>query len=177
MIKKSLPILVLVIVASLSVAGCTTSTPSTNTVTPSSPVSSDLAADLNKAFTDQGITIVSQFTKTTNQYGNAVYAGVVKDGNTGTTPSVHNITIEEAKNQNDSEARFATDVAQAQKAGYSQVTNTSGDWWGTTGQGGSISKAVTVRISEPNDPISLYRMVIDVQHTNYTVNVDYTTLQ
>lgn len=177
MIKKVVAIIVLVMFASLSVAGCTTSTPSTNTATPSSPTSSDLAAELNKAFTNQGITIASRFTQTTNQYGNAVYAGVVRDGDAGTTPSVHNITVEEAKNHNDSEGRFAAYVAQAQKAGYSEVTNMSGDWWGITGQGGSISKAATIRISGPNDPISLYRMVIYVQHANYTVNVDYTTLQ
>ncbi|MGA7076958.1 MAG: hypothetical protein WBZ42_10545 [Halobacteriota archaeon] len=87
---------------------------------------------------------------------------MAKDNDTGATPSVHNITIEETKNRTDSEARFAAYVAQAQKAGYTPVTNTQGEWWDIIGQGGSISKAATMRINEPNDTISLYRMNIDV---------------
>jgi len=164
-------IVALIAIASLSIAGCTTTT--TNTTT--SPSSSDMAAKLNDAFANQGIAIVGPFAQTTNQYGNAVYSGVVKENDTAATPSVHNITIEETKNSTDSAARFAADVAQAQKAGYTPVTNTQGAWWGIIGQGGSISKAATIGISEPNDTISLYRMNINVQHANYTVNVDYTT--
>jgi hypothetical protein len=134
-----------------------------------------MATKLNDAFANQGIAVAVPFTQTTNQYGNAVYSGVVKANDTGTTLSVHNITIEETKNRTDSAGRFAAYVAQAQKAGYTSVTSSQGAWWGIIGQGGSISKAATIGISEPNDTISLYRMSINVQHANYTVNVDYTT--
>jgi len=172
--RKVALLVALIAIASLSVAGCTTTTTSTNTTT--SPRASDMATKLNDAFANQGIAIAVPFTQTTNQYGNAVYTGVVKANDTAATPSVHNITIEETKNRTDSEARFAAYVAQAQKAGYIPRTNTQGAWWGIIGQGGSISKAATIGISEPNDTISLYRMNINVQHANYTVSVDYTTL-
>jgi maltose-binding protein MalE len=174
MTRKAVIIVALIAIVSLSMAGCTTTTTSTNTT--ASPTASDTATKLNDAFASQGITVASQFTQTTNQYGNAVYAGVVKDNTTGATLSTHNITIEETKNRTDSEARFAEYVAQAQKAGYKPpATNTQGAWWGIIGQGGSISKAATISISEPNDTISLYRININVPHENYTVSVDYTT--
>ena len=173
MTRKVAMLVALIAIASLSMAGCTTTTTSTNTTT--SPRASDMATKLNDAFANQGIAIAVPFTQTTNQYGNAVYSGVVKANDTGATLSVHNITIEETKNRTDSEARFAAYVAQAQKAGYTPVTSSQGAWWGIIGQGGSISKAATIGISEPNDTISLYRMNINVQHANYTVSVDYTT--
>jgi hypothetical protein len=172
--RKVAMLVVLIAATSLLIAGCITTTTSTNTTT--SPSSSDMAAKLNDAFANQGIAVASPFTQTTNQYGNAVYTGVVKANDTGATLSAHNITIEETKNRTDSEARFAVYVAQAQKAGYTPVTNTQGAWWGIIGQSESISKAATIGISEPNDMILLYRMNINVQHANYTVNVDYTTL-
>jgi hypothetical protein len=65
----------------------------------------------------QNYTLVKPFTRTVNPYGNAVYTGVVKDGEDKLVPYVHNMTVEETKSRNDSVKRFNAYVAQALRQG------------------------------------------------------------
>ena len=87
--KKLLAVMVLVIVTSLSIAGCTT-TPTTPTVQTTTspngttasavpvPKSGDLSAKLNDDLRGKNYTLVVPFTRAVNQYGNVVYTGVVQ---------------------------------------------------------------------------------------------------
>jgi hypothetical protein len=184
----------LLVVASLLVSGCTT-TPTVPTVTTTptvptvinqttspanaAPTSADLSATINRAFTAQNYTITTPFTRAVNQYGNMVYTGVVKDGENKLVPYVHNMTIEETKSRNETMSRFDAYVAQAQTMGYSYTSpisnRTEGFWLGSIGDGSNLNNRAAVRIAEPNHPISWFDGYISVFDANYTVVSDYTT--
>jgi len=127
MMKKVIAIIAFVIVASLSVAGCiTTTTESPNTPSPtnspsymtptytpikSSPTpiptsSGDLSSYITAKFSEDYL-IVKQFKKSTNSYGNVVYTGVVKDNEKKLYPYSHNVTIELTKNRDATKTRYA----------------------------------------------------------------------
>jgi outer membrane murein-binding lipoprotein Lpp len=110
-------IVLLLVVASLLVAGCTTSNTSNTNQTPSAATStgntadkSDLSKDITASYVSRGYVVVKEFTKATNQYGNAVYTGVVKDNNATQLGTIyqHNVTIELTKNKTDTIQRLAT---------------------------------------------------------------------
>lgn len=116
---KLIAVLVLVIVLLVTVcaAGCTSTTTDQNTATPSgtqppregnigvqqgNDKSSYISSQFSKDFN-----IVTPFKMTTNQYGNTVYNGVVKDTEKKLNPYLHNITIELTKNRADTKTRYA----------------------------------------------------------------------
>jgi uncharacterized protein YcfL len=122
-------IVLLLVVASLLVAGCTSST--TNTGNNSSQTDkSDLSKDITASFTAFGsdrYVVVKEFTKSTNQYGNVVYTGVVKDNNETTLrPYQHNVTIELTKNKTDTIQRARQIAAIYQKQGFALPSNMTG---------------------------------------------------
>jgi outer membrane biogenesis lipoprotein LolB len=121
----------LLVVASLLVAGCTTNTTSNTNQTPSAATStenttdkSDLSKDITASFVSSGRAVVKEFTKSTNQYGNVVYTGVVKDNNETTLrPYQHNVTIEMTKNKTDAIQRAREIAAIYQKQGFGLPSN------------------------------------------------------
>jgi len=118
--------------------------------------------------------------RATNQYGNVVYAGVVRDGEKTLVPYTHNFTIEETKSRNDSLTRFSAYVAQALRQGYPQSTNTTGIFYGAIGNDVNPGKSVGMSINEPDRgltwPYHLGGMgVSGASNPNYTVVVDYMT--
>src|SRR5665647_495030 len=160
------------VVAALLVSGCTTST--TNQTTSPESTSVDITTKLNNAFTARNFSIISPFIKATNQYGNVVYTGVVKDGENTLVPYIHNFTIEEAKDRNQSISRFNAYVAQALKQGYPQSTsNQTGIFYGQIGTDINPAKSIGLSINEPNRgltwPYHLGGNGVSVSNPNYTV--------
>jgi hypothetical protein len=178
MIKKSIavPAIALIVLFSLSAAGCTTSVASNTTNSPSS--TADMTAKLNNAFTSQNYTIVKPFTSSVNQYGNVIYSGVVKDGPDKLVPYAHNLTVEETKNRNESLARFNAYVGQALGQKYAELStgNVTGVWLGANNvMTANPTKEAAVRINEPNHGIMWWGAFAGVMDPNYTVSVDYST--
>ena len=102
----------LLVVASLSVTGCNTSTTSDNSsqnqIQFPTTETSDVSKDITASYASNGYDVVKAFTKATNQYGNVVYTGVVKDGNdTHLAPFQHNVTIELMKNKTETQQRVS----------------------------------------------------------------------
>jgi hypothetical protein len=122
----------LFLVASLSVAGCTTST---NTATSTPPPSIDAAAAaITDEFLHSGYVIITPFVKSTNAEGIITYMGVVKDGENSLTPYIHNLTLEVTKNRNDTTTRFDAWVRNATERGYTGSVQDAGIaryWSGT----------------------------------------------
>ena len=108
----------LLLVTSLSVSGCTV----TNTDNPSPtrlPIPSSLyqikttttnatSNAITANYASNGYKIVKAFTKGTNQYGNVVYTGTLNDKNaTHLKPYQHNVTIELIKNKTETKQRVS----------------------------------------------------------------------
>jgi hypothetical protein len=149
MIKKLAVALLIVMIASLSVAGCTSSTPTTTTTSPSTPASADQATKITNMFKAQNSTIIKPFTQSTNQYGNTVYTGTIKDGESVLVPYTQNVTIEQTKDRNTSLSRFNAYVAQAKQQGYTSSLSKTGEYGGYIGQGANPAKYVSVDVVEP----------------------------
>jgi Ca2+-binding RTX toxin-like protein len=121
------------VVASLLVAGCTSST---NTTTPTSLPTSDTAAAITNEFSQSGYVIIIPFVKSTNAAGIVTYTGIVKDGENSLTPYTHNLTLEVTKNRNDTTTRFDAWVRNATQRGYTGSVQDAGIaryWSGTQG--------------------------------------------
>ena len=68
---------------------------------------------ISNAFTNQNFTIITPFTQTTNNQGNIAYKGAVENGEKTLVPYVHNVSIEETKNRNQSIAQYNAYIKQA----------------------------------------------------------------
>jgi hypothetical protein len=77
--KKLLAITMLVMVGSLSVAGCTTSLFGTSSPTPTPAPTTDYSSYFNS---QNSSSIVTPFVKSTNSRGNDVYTGVISNRDT-----------------------------------------------------------------------------------------------
>ena len=124
----------LLVIASLLVSGCTaytsnpsptvTPTPAPSIVMPSStPKASasqpagerdDKAIKLEEILSKQGKTVVTPFTKSVNKNGNDVYTGTFKD-----SKYYYNVTIEVCKSSGDSASIYSKQVAQLKGKGFS----------------------------------------------------------
>jgi len=128
MIKKTPAIIALILVASLSVAGCTVGPSSTSSPTPTStPTSTTTSApiqapaDYSSALTAQyesyGLTMERPFTKSTNARGNDVYKGVGRNATVPGSPSV-TIVIEKTKSKAEAKSVYNATIAAKLKEGY-----------------------------------------------------------
>jgi len=110
--KRFLAIIVLVMIASLSVAGCVTN-PSTSSPTPTAtPTATDYSSYFNKAFTSGNAIMAQPFTKGTNDRGNDVYKGV---GRNSSLPESDAMTDVIELTQSQAAAKQLYDQAVAQK--------------------------------------------------------------
>jgi hypothetical protein len=172
MIKKIAAVTVLIMVAALSVAGCTvtntgnTSPTETQSPSPLYQVKTTTTNATSNAITDSyakgGYDILKQFIKGTNQYGNDVYIGVVRDNSSShVTPYEHNITIEIIKSKNETVTRAAQLREIYVKQGYYMPGNLSS---------GLIS------YSNSNDPTGTHQLMIGLCDpnigciSNFTIN-------
>jgi multidrug efflux pump subunit AcrB len=127
MIKKTPAIVALILVASLSAAGCTVGLPSTSSPTPTSTTTSTTTstpiktpADYSSALTEQyesyNLTMERPFAKSTNARGNDVYMGVGRNATPG-SPRV-TIVIEKAKSKAEAKNVYNATIAAKLKEGY-----------------------------------------------------------
>jgi hypothetical protein len=126
--KKAPLIVALILVASLSAAGCTGSLPSTSSPTTTSSTTStttstttkttaDYSSTLTELYESFNLTMVRPFTKSTNARGNDVYTGV---GRNATVPGSSNVTfvIEKTKSKAEAKNVYNATVAAKLKEGY-----------------------------------------------------------
>jgi hypothetical protein len=128
MTKKLLAIIVIVILASLSVAGCTVGVPSTSSPTPTAtptptptstpiPAPVDYSSSFNKNFEGAGAIMERPFTKSTNQRGNDVYKGITR--NTALAESSKMTTVVElTKSQAEAKQLYDQTIAQKLSEGF-----------------------------------------------------------
>jgi hypothetical protein len=128
MIKKVAAV-VLVMIASLFVAGCTTNTTSpTPTPTPSptstpKPTPTDYSSALTEQYESFNFTMEQPFTRSTNARGNDVYTGV---GSTAPGSPRVTIVIEKTKSKAEAKSVYNATVAAKLKEGYKfNRTNTA----------------------------------------------------
>jgi hypothetical protein len=144
MIKK-VAIIALVIVASLSVAGCTVGLPITSSPTPTptpTPVPTATPSpkatpsqpkgeedDTSRQLTDlvkgEGLSVVTPFTKQINKNGNPVYSGTFTDGKYS-----YNGSIEKCKSSDDSLRSYDDQVAQYKNRGFPTYKESNNKWVG-----------------------------------------------
>jgi hypothetical protein len=128
MTKKAPAIVALILIASLSAAGCTVGLPSTSSPTPTSTTTSTTTstpiqtpADYSSALTRQlesyNLVMEQPFTKSTNARGNDVYKGVARNA---TVPGSKNVTfvIEKTKSKAEAKNVYNATVAAKLKEGY-----------------------------------------------------------
>ena len=155
--RKFLAIIVLVMIASLCVAGCITTNTSNSLPTETQGPSAQAITD---SYVSGGYDIVTPFVKSTNQYGNDFYAGIVRENSsTHVHPFEHNITIEVMKSKNETTERATQLKAVYSNQGY-YITNLSSNM---------------NYVSKSNDPTGTHQLVIGLCDPNmgcipYTFN-------
>ena len=173
--KKLLAILGLVMVASLSIAGCTVTTTNNNSsqnqvqFPPSGQGTSDVSKAITDNYASNGYEIVKPFVKATNQYGNVVYTGVVNDANaTHLSPYQHNVTIELMKNKTETKQRVSQLAATYSQQGYAFPANMTGTYVESDSTGAHEilmggCDPNTICLSGLSTPFSQFTVVVDVQ--------------
>jgi len=105
-------IVMLIIVALLSVAGCTVNTTSTSSSSPS-PVSKDYSSHFTTAFATSTI-VSTPFTKTTTD-NHDVYVGTVQDF---AKTKIYTTTIEVVPSENDAQMLYSNHILEKTNDGY-----------------------------------------------------------
>jgi len=129
--KKLLVISMLVIVGSLSVAGCISSStapspsPTSAAITPMP--SADYSSYFNKFFEGGNAIMVQPFTKSTNERGNDVYKGV---GRNATLPGSSSVTTVVELTKSEAEAKQVRDsqVSEKLNEGYTSDATSAATW-------------------------------------------------
>jgi hypothetical protein len=178
-IKKVVAIIALVMIASLCVAGCTvtnTGNPSpseTQNATPLYQITTTTTNATSNAITDSyasaGYDIIKPFTSGTNQYGNDVYAGVVRDNSSHLSIYEHNITIEIMKNKSETLERGTQMRDNYVKQGYSIPNLTSGVYFVSRSSDATAAHPLVITLDDPS------QINLPYQFNRYTVAVDMET--
>jgi hypothetical protein len=129
MIVKLAAIVMLVMITLLSVAGCinivspsATPTPtSTPTSTPTPPV--DYSSALDKLFESGNAIMERDFTKSTNERGNDVYKGVLRNA---TLPGSQSVTVVIETTKSQAEAKQVYDMATRDKLNIGYTADPTG---------------------------------------------------
>ncbi|MGZ4946817.1 MAG: hypothetical protein ACXV5N_10580 [Halobacteriota archaeon] len=163
MIKKVAIAVFILMIASLSIAGCTSSSTDTSNTASAGGASAgtDVSTALTNDFKDRGLVVVQPFTKSTNNAGLVTYNGVFKDGQNTLTPYQHNVTIMVANDRSGTQAQYNQSLAAAQARGY-QKTN-SGVMGSGTVWGGSIGRLVNTRTKTPLSGLSSNNQMQDLR--------------
>jgi beta-lactam-binding protein with PASTA domain len=120
---KATVIIALILVVSLSAAGCTglpsTSSPTTTSTTTSTTTktSADYSSALTELYKSYNLTMVQPFKKSTNARGNDVYTGVGRNATVPGSPSV-TIVIEKTKSKAEAKNVYNATIAAKLKEGY-----------------------------------------------------------
>lgn len=195
-------IVVLFILLTMGCVAVAVMTPNTPTATPTvkatvaatanvkataTPTGTAMTDRLDTSFRNQGFTVVTPFTQTTNRYGNVVYSGTINDGDNELHPYRHNLTIEVVSNRGNALTRFDVYKTAAMASGDYQpnTINDTGWWHGTSEQHVSTwysVKDVDMHVNEPRSVVSFLRIFVPlvmaegITWDTYTISVDYATL-
>jgi hypothetical protein len=151
-IKKVAAIVILALVLSLSVAGCTSTTNNTAANPTSTPSTSDMASSLTTYFgSTKNELIVTPFAQTTID-NHTAYVGSFKDSNETLYPKIHNYTVIVANDNTDAKTLFAVQVNKSKSAGYIENPPTLATQWrgyyeSTTSDANGL---VYVTVCQPN---------------------------
>jgi ABC-type Fe3+-hydroxamate transport system substrate-binding protein len=166
-------IVLLLVVASLLVAGCVTS--SDNTAT-NQPTTNGMISSLNKYFNStKNMTMVNSFEQTIVDHTHNAYIGSFKDGADKLTPKLHNYTVIVASNSNDGQMLFAQQVNKTKSAGYVEITPTlDTQWHGYYKSSTSAANGeVYVTVCEPHNCTSTVANEFALQDpSSFVVTVD-----
>jgi hypothetical protein len=125
-------IVLFLVVASLLVTGCTTSSDNTATNQPTSSdtTTSDMISSLDQYFNStKNMIMVNSFEQTIVDHTHNAYVGSFEEGADKLTPKIHNYTVIVATNSNDSKMLFAQQVNKTTSAGYVEITPTLDTQW------------------------------------------------
>ena len=131
-----------------SVAGCASNT----TGPPSSSSSSTDAANLSASeLSDRYLsvyndTIVTPFSKTTNERGHIVYAGVTSSSS---SEGINKVTVELCKSEADARQTFQQQINAARLKGYVQSYTGNGTWEGTKPKDEATDYVITINMVSP----------------------------
>ena len=166
-------IVLLLVVASMLVAGCVTS--SDNTAT-NQPTTNDMISSLNKYFNStKNMTMVNSFEQTIVDHTHNAYIGSFKDGADKLTPKLHNYTVIVATNSVDGQMLFALQVNKTKSAGYVEITPTlDTQWHGYYKSSTSAANGeVYVTVCEPHNCTSTVANEFALQDpSSFVVTVD-----
>jgi hypothetical protein len=123
--KKLLAIIVFVMIASLSVAGCTVGFPSTSSPTPTSTPtpSTDYSSYFTNASESTNFIMEQPFMKSINERGNDVYKGV---GRNATLPGSSSVTLVVEVTKSEAEAKQVYDSQVSGKLSEGYTPNPTG---------------------------------------------------
>ena len=139
------------VVTSLLVAGCTTTT---DNIATNQPTTNDMIGSLNQYFNStKNMIMVNSFKQTTVDRTHTAYVGSFKDGADKLTPKIHNYTVIVASNSNDSKMLFAQQVNKTKSAGYVEITPTLDTQWHGYYESSTsdANGAVYVTVCEPHN--------------------------
>ena len=140
MIKKVAVIVALVMITSLSAAGCTfpisTSSPTPTTSTSSSPTptpQADYSSYFGKMYQAGGFFLDTPFTKSINSRGNDVYMGSMRNTS---LPGTKGVTVVEELTKSQAEAKQLYDkyVSNKLNEGYTSYPKEVASWTGYDGK-------------------------------------------
>jgi hypothetical protein len=171
--KKKVILLSVTLVAMVLVAGCTvtnTNNSSSNQIQfPPSSQTNDVSKEITNDYASNGYTIIKPFMKAINQYGNVVYAGIIKEENaTHLVPFQHNVTIELMKNKTETRQRVSQLATIYSKQGYAFPRNMTGTYIESDSTGdhqilmGGCDPN-TICLSGLSIPFDQFIVVLDVQ--------------
>jgi len=162
----------------LLVAGCAVSTTNNKTSVEIPSVTSDKSSGITSKFSDAGYAIVTPFSKSTNNYGNVVYTGVVKDTpEKKLDPYSHKITIELTKNNNTTKARYEQYKTQLLSSGLIKAYD-YGDYiyFSDTGHYDGSTRLAWLNMNEPSSSSNVYNTHVYVNlGDSFSVTLDDAT--
>ena len=130
------------------VAGCTSNTTGPSASTCSLANATNLSAS---EFSDRYLsayndTIVTPFSKTTNERGHIVYTGVT---NSSSGEGINKVTVELCKSEADAQQTFQQQINAARLKGYVQSYTGNGTWEGTKRKDEATDYVITINMVSP----------------------------
>jgi len=186
MFKKVAAIIVLVMVALLSVVGCTQTTKQNDAAnsiladqqssspTPGKLAPDNLASAINARYKQLNYTIITPFTKTING-DHIIYKGTVNDGSNFLKPYSRNVTIELIPNREAAIVRFNASITESRNHGLKEFMSDGTRYYvgndGSNVPGGlDTPRKVRIDILEPGSVVVLPAGGLTIQE--YLFNAD-----
>jgi hypothetical protein len=126
--KKLLAVIVFIVIASLSIAGCTTNTSTPTTTTqPTTTAQADYSSYFDKAYQAGNFFLDKPFTKSTNIRGNDVYMGSIRNTSISGAKGV-TVVDELTKSQAEAKQLYDKYVSDKLSQGYTSYPQVVANW-------------------------------------------------